>query len=68
MKNKFLTFILIIFMLGIIGGLAYFFVEYMQIDTNNILSFVTGTNEVSNETIKPLEPTECSGTVLYLAI
>ena len=62
MKNKFLTFILIIFMLGIIGGLAYFFVEYMQIDTNNILSFVTGTNEVSNETIKPLEPTESSGT------
>ncbi len=61
MKNKFLTFILIVFMLGIIGVLAYFFIEYMQIDTNNILSLVTGTNDVSNETIKPLEPTESSG-------
>lgn len=61
MKNKFLTFILIVFMLGIIGVLTYFFIEYMQIDTNNILSLVTGTNDVSNETIKPLEPTESSG-------
>ena len=41
MKNKFLTFILIVFMLGIIGVLTYFFIEYMQIDTNNILSLVT---------------------------
>ena len=61
MKNKFLTFILIICMLGIIGGLAYFFIEYVQIDANNVLALVTSTNEVSNETIKPLEPTESSG-------
>lgn len=64
MKNNFLTFLIIVLMLGIIGGLAYFALSYMDIDTGNVLSFVTGTNEVSNETIKPLEPTGSSSNTL----
>ena len=64
MKNRILTFILIVLILGIIGGIAYAFIQYMGIDTNNILALVTGTNEVSNETIKPLEPTGSSSNTL----
>lgn len=64
MKNRFLTFILIVLILGIIGGIAYAFIQYVGIDTNNILALVTGTNEVSNETIKPLEPTGSSSNTL----
>ena len=47
MKNRILTFILIVLILGIIGGIAYAFIQYMGIDTNNILALVTGTNEVT---------------------
>lgn len=57
MKNNILSFLLIILILGIIGGMVYFFAQYMGIDTENIISLVVGTNEVSNETIKPIEPT-----------
>lgn len=57
MKNNILSFLLIILILGIIGGMVYFFAQYMGIDTANIISLVVGTNEVSNETIKPIEPT-----------
>lgn len=64
MKNKILTFILTVLILGIIGGICYAFIQYMGIDTSNILSLVTGTNEVSNETIKPLEPTGSSSNTL----
>ena len=64
MKNNILTFILIILILGIIGGMAYFIMSYLGVDTGNILSLVTGTNEVSNETIKPLEPTGSSSNTL----
>ena len=64
MKNRILTFILIVLIVGIIGGIAYAFIQYMGIDTNNILALVTGTNEVSNETIKPLEPTGSSSNTL----
>ena len=67
MKNNFLTFILIILILGIIGGLGYFGLSYIGVDTENILSFVTGTNEVSNETIKPLEVTGSSSNTLLSA-
>ena len=64
MKNRILTFILIVLILGIIGGMVYAFIQYMGIDTTDILSLVTGTNEVSNETIKPLEPTGSSSNSL----
>ena len=64
MKNRILTFILIVLILGIIGGIAYAFIQYIGIDTTDILSLVTGTNEVSNETIKPLEPTGSSSNTL----
>lgn len=64
MKNNILTFILIILILGIIGGLIYFGLSYLDVDTGNILSLVTGTNEVSNETIKPLEVTGSNSNTL----
>ena len=64
MKNRILTFILIVLILGIMGGIAYAFFLYMGIDTTNIFALVTGTNEVSNETIKPLEPTGSSSNTI----
>lgn len=64
MKNRILTCILIVLILGIIGALTYAFIQYVGIDTSDLFALVTGTNEVSNETIKPLEPTGSSSNTL----
>ena len=59
MKNRFLTFILIVLILGIIGGIAYAFIQYVVrvMNIHRRKSFLWLLQSNTAETLTSIEPT-----------